>query len=245
MTLHLDSWCVKGTSLLMPAPLSSAVMERVLEPEVMDTREEAEAYDAMDHSAPNAAFVERLLALGVHGRVLDIGCGPGHIPLQLAAVAPEVEVVGVDLSREMLRIAEEHRAVSPDADRVSFRLADAKGLEDEANSFDSVCSNTILHHIPEPVPFLAEAWRVLRPGGVLLIRDLFRPDDHVTVARLVARYAGEETAEAQELFRASLCAALTPAELEAAAAAAGMTGIEVSVDSDRHVSLQTGMKATG
>jgi len=220
-------------------------MERVLEPEVMDTVEEAEAYDAMDHSGPNTAFIERLLALGVYGRVLDIGCGPGHIALSLMAVIPEAEVLGVDLSREMLRIAEEHRAVSANADRVAFRLGDASGLEDEDNSFDCVCSNTILHHIPEPEPFLREAWRVLRPGGVLLIRDLYRPEDHVTVARLVEKHGSDESEVARELFRASLCAALTPAELTEAAAAAGLTGVEVTVDSDRHMSLQTAMKATG
>lgn len=220
-------------------------MERVLEPEVMDTVAEAEAYDAMDHSLPNAAFLERLLALGACGRVLDIGCGPGHIPLQLVTMISDVEVCGVDLSQEMLRIAEEHRAVSPHAERVSFRLGDAKGLEDQDDAFDTVCSNTILHHIPDPVPFLRESWRVLRPGGVLLIRDLFRPDDHVTVARLVEKHSGDENEEARELFRASLCAALTPAELEAAASAAGMAGVEVTVDSDRHMSLQTAMKATG
>ena len=124
-------------------------------------------------------------------------------------------------------------------------LANAMQLPFEGGRFDALCAMHMLYHLPDPAQALGEMRRVLRPGGVLLIRDLFRPDDHVTVARLVARYAGEETAEAQELFRASLCAALTPAELEAAAAAAGMTGIEVSVDSDRHVSLQTGMKATG
>ena len=73
-------------------------MERVLEPEVMDTVEEAESYDAMDHSGPNEAFVERFLELGAGGRLLDIGCGPGHVPLLLASMREEVQVVGVDLS---------------------------------------------------------------------------------------------------------------------------------------------------
>ncbi|MHC4822641.1 MAG: class I SAM-dependent methyltransferase, partial [Planctomycetota bacterium] len=103
-------------------------MERVLEPEVMDTVEEAEAYAAMEHSGANDAFVDRLLELGATGKVLDIGCGPGHIALQLVTRNPELEVLGVDLSHNMLRIAEEHRAVCGQGDRVSFAIADAKGL---------------------------------------------------------------------------------------------------------------------
>ena len=55
-------------------------MERELEPEYMDTEDEAASYAAMDHSAPNAAFVARLVELGAAGRMLDVGCGPGHIP---------------------------------------------------------------------------------------------------------------------------------------------------------------------
>lgn len=214
-------------------------MERVLEPEVMDTKEEAEAYDAMDHSGANDAFVARLLELGAQGKVLDIGCGPGHIALQLVTQMPALEVIGVDLSENMLKIAEEHRAVCSQGERVSFEIADAKGLDFPDDSFDVVCSNTILHHIPDPVPFLAEAWRVLKPGGVLLIRDLFRPDNAEIVAQLVDLHASEEPAEARELFRASLCAALTPDELVEVARKAGISSAEVVEDSDRHMSLQT------
>jgi len=214
-------------------------MERVLEPEVMDTVEDAEAYDAMDHSGANDAFVTRLLELGAHGRVLDIGCGPGHIPLQLVTQKPELKVMAVDLSHNMLKIAEEHRAVCAHGEQVEFVIADAKGLDFPDDSFDTVCSNSILHHIPDPVPFLREAWRVLKPGGVFLIRDLFRPDDSKTVADLVSTHAADEAEYARELFRASLCAAFTPDELVEVARTAGISGAEVVEDSDRHMSLQS------
>ncbi|MFK5956514.1 MAG: methyltransferase domain-containing protein [Planctomycetota bacterium] len=214
-------------------------MQRVLEPEVMDTVEDAEAYDAMDHSGANDAFVTRLLELGAHGRVLDIGCGPGHIPLQLVTQKPELKVIGVDLSHNMLKIAEEHRAVCAHGEQVEFVIADAKGLDFPDDSFDTVCSNSILHHIPDPVPFLREAWRVLKPGGVFLIRDLFRPDDSKTVADLVSTHAADEAEYARELFRASLCAAFTPDELVEVARTAGISGAEVVEDSDRHMSLQS------
>jgi tRNA1(Val) A37 N6-methylase TrmN6 len=60
-------------------------MDRVLEPEAMDTPEEADAYASMDHSEANTAFVERLFELGAAGHMLDIGTGPGQIPLLVCA----------------------------------------------------------------------------------------------------------------------------------------------------------------
>ncbi|MEY2747627.1 MAG: Demethylrebeccamycin-D-glucose O-methyltransferase [Planctomycetota bacterium] len=214
------------------------MIARVLEPEVMDTREEADGYDAMDHSAPNAAFARRMLELGARGRVLDIGCGPGHIPLLLCEALPDSRVVGVDLAEHMLRHAEAKRARSPHAARLSFQRCDAKGLPFADASFDAVCSNTILHHIPDPRPFLREARRVLAPGGALLVRDLVRPWSHARVAELVALHAAGGTSEQQELFRASLCAAFTPFELRAIADECGLAAAEITIDSDRHMSLQ-------
>jgi ubiquinone/menaquinone biosynthesis C-methylase UbiE len=214
-------------------------MQRTLEPEVMDTPEEADGYDAMDHSVPNAAFVERLGELGAHGgQMLDIGTGPGHIPLLAAERFPQARVVGVDLSEHMLAHAERHRAASPHGARVAFRRANARGLDFPDASFDAVFSNTILHHIPDPVPFLREARRVLRPGGVLLIRDLYRPATPERALELVALHAAGETPYNRELFRASLHAALTVEELRAVAADAGLGDAELVVDTDRHMSLQ-------
>lgn len=213
-------------------------MERILEPEVMDTPEEADDYDAMDHSEPNAAFVERLVALGAKGRMLDIGTGPGHIPLLVCERIAGATVVGVDLSKNMLRHAERHRAASKHRDRVEYRLADAKGLGLPDGSFDAVFSNTILHHIPDPRPFLAEANRARKPGGVLLIRDLFRPESPQRALELVHLHAAQANPAQQELFRASLHAALTPDELRAIVAEVGIIGAEVVVDTDRHMSLQ-------
>ena len=218
-------------------------MQRVLEPEVMDSPEEVRAYAAMDHAAVNRAFVERLFALGAAGRMLDIGTGPGHIPLEICARSAEAHVVGVDLAQHMLAYARGLRDASPNASRIELRSADAKALDFRDACFDAVCSNTILHHIPDPVPFLREAGRVLRPGGALLIRDLFRPGTEREVDALVALHAADDTPAQRKLFRDSLCAALTPEELRAAAEAAGLCDVEVRVDSDRHVSLQRAASA--
>jgi ubiquinone/menaquinone biosynthesis C-methylase UbiE len=213
-------------------------MERVLEPEVMDTAEEAAEYDAMDHGGANEAFVRRAVELGASGRVLDVGCGPGGITLLLAAELDGAHVTGVDLARHMLVLAEEKRTASPHATRLAFRHADAKGLPFDDASFDAVVSNTILHHVPEPLAFLAEVRRVLRPGGALLVRDLFRPETPERARELADLHAADATPAQRELLRASLCAALTPEELRAVADEAGLGDAELVVDSDRHASLQ-------
>ena len=213
-------------------------MQRVLEPEVMDTIEEADGYDSMDHGLPNQAFLDRLAELGAFGSMLDIGTGPGHLPLMVCGRWTEAHVIGIDLAQHMLRHAERHRARSPHRDRIEYRLADAKELPFEDASFDTVYSNTILHHIPDPRPFLSEARRVLRPGGALLIRDLYRPDTPEHALELVREHASQADAYQQELFRASLCAALTREELRATADQAGLSDAEIVIDSDRHMSLQ-------
>ena len=218
-------------------------MDRVLEPEVMDDAEEAAAYEAMDHEEVNAAFVDRLVELGAAGDMLDLGCGPGHIPMLVVERLPDARVLGIDLAVHMLRAAERRRLASPHAARVELRRGDAKSLDLADASFDAVFSNTLLHHLPDPAPFLNEARRVLRPGGVLLIRDLYRPSTRAELDALVARHAASATPAGRELFRASLHAALTPAELRAAADQAGLQDAELVLDTDRHMSLQTGARA--
>ena len=213
-------------------------MDRVLEPEVMDGADEAASYAEMDHAAVNAAFVDRLGALGAAGRMLDIGTGPADIPLLVVDRWPDVTVVAVDLAATMLELAERRRAASPNGDRVELLLADATSLGLEDASFDTVFSNTILHHLPDPTPFLREARRVLRPGGVLLIRDLYRPPTEERLQELVALHAAEARPAGRELFTASLRAAFTPRELRAIADAAGLSEAALVVDSDRHMSLQ-------
>jgi len=213
-------------------------MQRRLEAEVMDTEAEAVDYDRMDHSEPNEAFVARLIELGACGRMLDIGTGPGHIPLLVCERIRDAEVLGVDLADAMLAIAERRRRASAHRERLRYERADACALPYADGAFDAVFSNTILHHIPDPRPFLREAWRVLRPGGAFLIRDLYRPSDEARLEELVRLHAGGSNAHQQAMFRDSLMAALTPAELRALLREIDLNDLELTVDTDRHMSLQ-------
>src|SRR5439155_14255243 len=86
-------------------------LPRILEPEVMDTPEEARDYDSMDHSAVNHAFASDFLALW-DGRnpVLDAGTGTALIPVELCRQHPAIEIVAVDAAQNMLALARENVA---------------------------------------------------------------------------------------------------------------------------------------
>ncbi len=213
-------------------------MERILEPEAMDSAEEAEGYDSMDHGEANASFVGRLLELGADGRMLDLGTGPAHIPILVCERRPEARVVAVDLAHHMLRLAAANVQRSGLAARIELRHGDAKDLDLEPESFDAVYSNTILHHIPDPRPFLATAARLVKPGGALLIRDLFRPGSRAQLEQLVELHAADANEYQRGLLAASLNAAFTPEELRALADESGLEHAQVVVDTDRHMSLQ-------
>ncbi|MGE3171517.1 MAG: class I SAM-dependent methyltransferase [Planctomycetota bacterium] len=217
-------------------------MQRVLEPEYMDTVQEAESYAAMDHAAVNSAVAGRFVELGAPGcrRIVDLGCGPGDIPLLLAERCPDATIVGVDAAATMLALARPKAERAGLGGRVTFEQADVKALPFADGAFDGVFSNTILHHIPDPVEFLREAARVLAPGGVLLVRDLYRPATLAEAEALVALHAAAAPPDQQQLLLQSLCAALTLDEARAAADRAGLGHARVAMSSDRHYSIEIG-----
>jgi ubiquinone/menaquinone biosynthesis C-methylase UbiE len=213
-------------------------MERILEPEYMDTDAEASDYGAMDHSDSNRDALAQLIALGGgRGRVIDLGTGPGDIPILIAQACPQAHIVGVDAAATMLAIARVKIASANLTDRIEFKQAEVKALPYQSKSFDCVFSNTILHHIPEPLLFLREAWRVLAPDGVLMIRDLYRPKTEEDAWALVNKYAKDDSESQRKLFFDSLHAALTLEEARSVVIEAGITDARVEMTSDRHYTI--------
>lgn len=213
------------------------MLPRVLEPEVMDTAEEARDYDAMDFAEVNRLFVADALAF--HGPVrggwlLDIGTGTARIPIEFCRQAPAALVIAADLSRHMLELGRRNVADAGLDDRISLELVDAKGLPYADGFFEAVLSNSIIHHIPTPYQSLAEMVRLVMPGGTLFIRDLARPHDQATLDRLLDLHAGHESAHGRAMFRDSLKAALTLDEIRDLLASLGVPGESVDLTSDRH-----------
>jgi ubiquinone/menaquinone biosynthesis C-methylase UbiE len=227
--------------VLFVAPLSSSsssALARVLEPEGMETPEEVEAYDGMDHGGVNGRFVDDFVATGADlRRVVDLGTGTALIPLGLAAKQPTSRLVAVDLSAAMLEVARRHVERHGLGDRIEVLLGDAKRTPLPDGSASAVMSNSLVHHLPDPLPFFEDARRLLAPGGILFVRDLFRPQDDAAVAALVAEHAAHDSPPQRALFEASLRAALTLPEVRALAAAANLDNVQIEATSDRHWTL--------
>lgn len=211
------------------------MLPRVLEPEVMDSAEEARDYDAMDHSAVNRVFVDDFCALYAgHGPILDVGTGTAQIPIELAQRDPHIKVVGVDLAKHMLAVAHRNIDRAGLASQVRVDQIDAKGLPFADASFAAVMSNSIVHHIPEPLGVLREIARVAGKQGVIFVRDLLRPAHDAEVRNLVETYAGDANPHQRAMFDASLRAALTLDEIRDMVASIGFRRETVQQTSDRH-----------
>jgi len=173
-------------------------LKRLLEPEVMDSVEEARDYR-------------------------QEGC----------------QVMAVDLAVHMLDLARYQLEVNDLVERIMLDHIDAKSLPYDADRFDVVMSNSIVHHIPEPAGVLAEAIRVVRDGGRLFFRDLLRPGSDEIVQQLVDSYAGDANDHQRQMFDDSLRAALSLDEIQNLIAELGYNPEEVQATSDRHWTWST------
>lgn len=213
------------------------MLPRVLEPEVMDTPDEARDYDAMDHAEVNARFVDDFLAR--HGpcrggAILDVGTGTAQIPIRLCQLDARARVVALDLAAHMLELGRRNVESAGLSDRITLQLGDAKATVLGANAFEAVVSNSIVHHIPEPRAVLAEMVRLVAPGGTLFVRDLARPNSQADLESLVATHAGTESEHGQAMLADSLHAALTVEEVRSLVESLGVPASGVSMTSDRH-----------
>jgi SAM-dependent methyltransferase len=102
---------------------------------------------------------------GLHGaaRVLDVGCGTGHLGAALVAAGAAQQVEGVDLSPAYIEHARRHHG---DA-RLQFRVGDACALDEPDGRYDAVLSLLVLHFVPRADAAIAQMCRVARPGAVV------------------------------------------------------------------------------
>ena len=140
-----------------------------LEPAVVEqlaTAMEVSAADPQHQTMVDAYLAELDPPAGA--RVVEIGCGTGAITRMIAARADIGEVVGVDPSPILIERA---RQLSADQSSVSFQEADGRHVASDDSSFDVAVLHRVLSHAPAPEELLAEAHRLLRPGGRVAVFD--------------------------------------------------------------------------
>ncbi|MCL3860518.1 methyltransferase domain-containing protein [Actinotalea sp. K2] len=116
----------------------------------------------------SAAYLLPVLQAGQ--RLLDVGCGPGTVTVDLAAMVAPGEAVGLDRSEAVIEVARES-ALAAGVANVTFRHGDVYALPFPDAAFDVVHAHQVLQHLSDPVAALREMRRVTRPGGVVAVRD--------------------------------------------------------------------------
>ena len=208
-------------------------MQRTPEPELMDDIAQAKAYADADFAASDRACVEAFLArfvLPAGARVLDLGCGPGNIALQLQRLRPDLTIVGWDGAPAMIDLA---RAAG--SGNVSFEVVALPWPEAPSATFDAVISNSLLHHLHDPQVMWATIARVSKPGAPFFVQDLRRPSTPEMAAELVVLHASDAPDVLRRDFLASLHAAFEVDEVWMQLQATVFREVAVEALGDRHL----------
>jgi demethylmenaquinone methyltransferase/2-methoxy-6-polyprenyl-1,4-benzoquinol methylase len=174
-----------------PSPRELAALD--LEAHLTDPlRKQAFVTPMFEHIAPRYDAFTQLFSFGMDARwkaelmdwfdahvgaecdVLDVACGTGDLALRAAGLRPSARVTGIDAAEGMIGLARA-RVRGVDAGRVRFETGDLTRLPLADGSVDVVMAGYALRNVPRYESALAELHRVLRPGGVLLTLDFYRP----------------------------------------------------------------------
>jgi ubiquinone/menaquinone biosynthesis C-methylase UbiE len=213
-------------------------MKRIPEPDLMDDAEQARAYAETDFSEPHEAFVKHFSSRFpgfLSGSVLDLGCGTADVIIRFARIYPEVNITGVDGAQAMLDIGFQDVRRTGFEHRIKLlkcRIPDA-GLSKE--KFDAVISNSILHHLSDPLILWRTVRQCAKAGAPIFIMDLLRPHNVESAKGLLDRYAAAASPLLQKDFFNSLLAAYNAEEIRQQLEAVKLDYLNIDIVSDRHV----------
>ena len=211
-------------------------MKRTLEPELMDDPEQAVAYARADFEKENQGFVDRFREYFpefTEGHILDLGCGPGDIPVRFARAIPLCRITGVDASEPLIGLANAVVKQAGLAHRIVFRCERFHGLS-LVESADAAISNSLLHHVSNPLQFWYRLRQIVKPDSPVLVMDLLRPESPEEAQAIVDRYAAQEPEILRRDFYRSLLASFTEDEVAAQLAEMNMSRLMIDVVDDRH-----------
>ena len=221
-------------------------MQRIPEPELMDDDAQARAYAEADFEAPHSHFIELFQQtfpnLNVGGCVLDLGCGPADISLRFARAYPDCEIHGVDAAVAMLAFGDQAIQQANLDQRIRLVSGYLPGAKLPRQHYDVVISNSLLHHLADPLTL----WQAIKDyaavGAPVFIMDLMRPPSQQQAQMLVTEYAADEPSVLKHDFYHSLLAAYTPQEVEQQVNQMALP-FSVNVVSDRHLVVTGRMPA--
>jgi ubiquinone/menaquinone biosynthesis C-methylase UbiE len=104
-------------------------------------------------------------------RLLDLGAGPGYLPIEIAKRVQNIQIDGIDPLFISVKIAQKNAERAGVGERVHFSVGDASKLRFHENSYDMIVSTGVLHELKDPIKVLNECYRVLKTGGKVFIHD--------------------------------------------------------------------------
>ncbi len=225
-------------------------MERVAEPELMETKEQVISYSEADFSEGEYNFINQIdyyllknnIRLGEKDLIVDLGCGPGNISEKLSIRWPNTEVIGVDGSKEMIIKAEFNQKISihnRKLQNLHYICADIKNLELSAISprkeISLLVSNSLIHHITHLDDFFKSIIRLSNNLTVNFHKDLKRPIDEKSALELKTKCSSKYNNILTNDYYASLKASYTYKELQEFILKNNLLSLEVFEDCDQYL----------
>lgn len=205
-------------------------LNRVVEPELMNGIEQAEAYAAADFSSADSAFISwvaQKFPEGIGPLLIDLGCGPGNISELAAKQWPNMIVKGVDGAEQMIALANKRKKLLPQPimERIEYKvlkLCDQDQIDllkktlavKKAISDISIVSNSLLHHLHDPQHHWNAIKSLATPGGAIVVNDLCRPANNIEYEKLVDSEAVNMVPILKQDYCASLKAAFRMEEVK-------------------------------
>jgi len=148
------------------------MLRKLLPEEISSSAATSYAAGAAKLYMPQYGLMAREIADVAQGVLLDIGTGPGIVPLEIGEILPSLQIVGIDVSPAMIAIAQKNVEDSR-LTNVTFRVMNGNALAFADNSLDMVISTDALHHWKRPVMVFDEIYRCLKPGCEAWVYDGF------------------------------------------------------------------------
>ena len=225
-------------------------MERTVEPELMEREEQVISYAKADFSEGENNFINQInyylvkndINLNNGELIVDLGCGPGNISEKLSKKWPKATVIGIDGSKEMIRLAKlkkENSSNSKSLTNLSYFCADIKNLKPREISIKQkislIVSNSLIHHITYLDDFFNCLKTLSNKKTINFHNDLKRPNDEKLALELKEKCAQKYNDILTNDYYASLKASYTSKELKNFIFKSKLSSLEVFEEGDQYL----------
>ena len=225
-------------------------MERTVEPELMEREDQVDSYSKADFSEGennlisqiNHYLIKNNIHLNEEELIVDLGCGPGNISEKLSIKWPNANIIGIDGSKEMLRIAELNKKNSFNRSRLKnlrYICADIKSLKLSDISCEKnislLVSNSLIHHITYLDDFFNCIKRLSSNLTINFHKDLKRPIDEQSALYLKEKCGEKYNHILTNDYYASLKASYTSKELQNFIIENKLSSLEVFEEGDQYL----------